>query len=207
MRRSDFEGILPKRPYLPCVSMAGRALFAGYHRFIYASLNFIALSWSPVCRPFAPVLPYYNWESLQQTSINFEFMNLHDDVIKWKHLPRHWPFVLGIVRSPINSPHKGQWRGALKFSFICARINGWVNNREAGDLRRHRAHYDVIVMKKNAFGYTCTMIACMSVDINGDLGKCERQANVQKTSLSLLMWSNRSKDQCRDENADPYTDT
>ena len=25
-------------------------------------------------------------------------------------------------------------------------INGWVNNREAGDLRRHRAHYDVIVM-------------------------------------------------------------
>ena len=30
--------------------------------------------------------------------------------------------------------------------FICARINGWVNNREAGDLRRHRVHYDVIVM-------------------------------------------------------------
>ena len=32
------------------------------------------------------------------------------------------------------------------FSLICTRINGWVNNREAGDLRRHRAHYDVIVM-------------------------------------------------------------
>ena len=31
-------------------------------------------------------------------------------------------------------------------SSICAWINGWVNNREAGDLRRHRAHYDVIVM-------------------------------------------------------------
>ena len=30
--------------------------------------------------------------------------------------------------------------------FICAWINGWANNREAGDLRRHRAHYDVIVM-------------------------------------------------------------
>ena len=32
------------------------------------------------------------------------------------------------------------------FSFIYAGINGWVNNREASDLTRHRAHYDVIVM-------------------------------------------------------------
>ena len=51
-----------------------------------------------------------------------------------------------IYRSPVNSPHKGQWRGALVFSLICAWINGWMNNREANDLRRHRAHYDVIVM-------------------------------------------------------------
>ena len=71
---------------------------------------------------------------------------LHDDVIKWKHFPRFWPFVRGIHRSPVNSPHKGQWRGALMFSLICAWINGWVNDREAGDLRRHSAHYDVIVM-------------------------------------------------------------
>ena len=70
----------------------------------------------------------------------------HDDVIKWKHFPRYLPFVRGIHRSPVNSPHKGQWRGVLKFSLICARINGWVNNREAGDLRRHQAHCDVIVM-------------------------------------------------------------
>ena len=60
--------------------------------------------------------------------------------------PRYWPFVRAIHRSPVNSPHKGQWRGALVFSFICARINGWVNNRKAGDLRRHRGHYDVNVM-------------------------------------------------------------
>ena len=70
----------------------------------------------------------------------------HNDVIKWKHFPRYWPFVRGIHRSPANSPHKGQWRGALMFTWICARINGWVNNRETGDLRRHHAHYDVIVM-------------------------------------------------------------
>ena len=70
----------------------------------------------------------------------------HDDVIKWKHFPRNWPFVRGIHRSPVNSPYKGQWRGVLRFSLICNRINGWVNNREAGYLRRHRAHYDVMVM-------------------------------------------------------------
>ena len=70
----------------------------------------------------------------------------HDDVIKWKHFPRYWPFVRGIHRSPVNSPHKGQWCGALKFFLICAWIKRWVNNREAGDLRRHRAHYDVSVM-------------------------------------------------------------
>ena len=70
----------------------------------------------------------------------------HDDVIKWKHFPRYWPFVWGIHRSPVNSPHKGQWRGALMFSLICVWINGWVNNREAGDLRCYQAHYDVTVM-------------------------------------------------------------
>ena len=70
----------------------------------------------------------------------------HDDVMKWKHFPRYWPFVRGIHQSPVNSLHKGQWRGALMFSLICARINGWVNNGGAGDLRRYRAHYDVIVM-------------------------------------------------------------
>ena len=70
----------------------------------------------------------------------------HDDVIKWRNFPRYWPFVRGIHRSPVNSPHKGQWRGALMFSLIYARINGWVNNRESGDLSRPGAHYDVRVM-------------------------------------------------------------
>ena len=69
-----------------------------------------------------------------------------NDVIKWKHFPCYWPFVRGIHRSPVNSPHKGQWCGVLIFSLICAWMNGWVNKREAGDLRRHEAHYNVIVM-------------------------------------------------------------
>ena len=80
----------------------------------------------------------------------------HHDVIKWKHCPRYWPFVWGIHRSPVNSPHKGQWRGALIFSLIGAWINHWVNNPEAGDLRGHRAHYDVTVM--SIFQRICTRL-------------------------------------------------
>ena len=57
----------------------------------------------------------------------------------------------GNHRSTMNSPHKGQWRGALMFSLKCVWINGWVNNREAGDLRHHPAQYDVTVMYTSVF--------------------------------------------------------
>ena len=87
----------------------------------------------------------HRWIIIMQISLSATH-SFHDDVIKWKHFPRYWPFVRGIHRSPVNSPHKGQWRGAFMFSFICAWINRWVNNREGGDLRRYRTHYDVIVM-------------------------------------------------------------
>ena len=68
----------------------------------------------------------------------------------WRHQMKTFSallaFVRGIHRSPGNSPHKGQRHGAFMFSLICTWANGGVNNRDAGDLRRHRAHYDVIVM-------------------------------------------------------------
>ena len=57
----------------------------------------------------------------------------------------------GIHGSLVNSPQKGQWGGALMFSMICAWINDWVNNRYAGDLRRHRAHYDFTVMESTVW--------------------------------------------------------
>ena len=68
----------------------------------------------------------------------------------WRHQMETFSALLAICAGnspvPMNSPHKGQWRGALMFSLIWVWINGWVNNREAGDLRRKRAHYDVILM-------------------------------------------------------------
>ena len=54
--------------------------------------------------------------------------------------------VTGHFSGEFTGPQKGQWRGALMFSLICVWINDWVNNLEAGDLRRYRAYYDVTVM-------------------------------------------------------------
>ena len=71
----------------------------------------------------------------------------HDDIIKWKHFPHYWPFVRGIHRSLVNSPHKEEWCRALMFSLICTWTNSlWANNGNAGDLRCYHAHCDVIVM-------------------------------------------------------------
>ena len=87
----------------------------------------------------------------------FDLCMVHDDVIKWKHFPRYWPFV----RGPVNSAQKCQCRGALMFSLICVWINGWVNNPEAGDLRRYRAHYDVTVMRFGLLFYAAS-VCCMA---------------------------------------------
>ena len=70
----------------------------------------------------------------------------HDDVIKSKHFPRYRPFARGIHWSPVNSPHKGQRHKALVISLISVWTDSWANNGDAGDMRRYRSHYDVIVM-------------------------------------------------------------
>ena len=68
----------------------------------------------------------------------------------WRHQIETFSALLAICagNSPVPGefPHKGQWRGALMFSLICVWMKGWVNTREAGDLRRYRAHCDVTVM-------------------------------------------------------------
>ena len=96
------------------------------------------------------------------TSINIvvRYQPLHDDVIKWKNFP-------GIHPSPVNSPHKGQWRGGMMFSLICAWINGWVNTRDAGDLRRHQTHYDVTVTPSKGLPFP-TLCVRMSVHTLAD---------------------------------------
>ena len=76
----------------------------------------------------------------------------HDDVIKWNIFRVTGPLTgehtwrRGIPRSPVESPHKCQLRIALMFSLIYASINRRANDGDAGDLRRHRAHYDATAM-------------------------------------------------------------
>ena len=77
-----------------------------------------------------------------------------DDVIQWEHFPRYWPFVRGIHRSPVNSPHKSQWRRALMFSLICAWINswGWWFETPWRSLWRH-CNDDLIIRVEQLFIY------------------------------------------------------
>ena len=78
----------------------------------------------------------------------------HDDVIKWKHFPRYWPFVRGIHRSPVNFCHKGQWHGALMFSLICT-LNKRLSKQSWGwwfdtPLRSLWRHYNVMAYVINS---------------------------------------------------------
>ena len=68
----------------------------------------------------------------------------------WRHQMEAFSALLAICAG--NSPVPGEFptqrpvTRSFVFSLICVWINGWVNNREAGDLRCYRAHYDVTVM-------------------------------------------------------------
>ena len=85
----------------------------------------------------------------------------------------------------MNSPHKGQWRGAFMFSLTCSRINAWVNNHEAGDLRRRRAHYEVIVItakpEQSSQKWHLLMVCRTAWDM------CYNFANMYNTSSKKLL--------------------
>ena len=85
---------------------------------------------------------------------------VHDDVIKWKHLPRYWPFVRGIHRSPVTGefPTQGPvtWSVDVLFDLrpnkrLSKQWGGWW-------YETHRAHYDVIVMNDDYYTKAHTII-------------------------------------------------
>ena len=98
---------------------------------------------------------------IKGTNRKYLLSRFHDMVASWQrnaswwrhymHFPRYWPFVREIQRSPVNSPHKGQWCGSLLFSLICAWTNGWFNKWYIGDLRRNCVHYDVTVISVHCY--------------------------------------------------------
>ena len=58
--------------------------------------------------------------------------------------------ALCVVNSPVTGEFPSQRPVTRSFDvyLICASIKGWVNNREAGDLRRYRARYVLTVMQR-----------------------------------------------------------
>ena len=72
----------------------------------------------------------------------------HDDVMEWKHFPRYWPFVQGIHRPPVNSPHKGQWRGTLMFSLICVSWCWWFETQSRSSWRHCNARMDFNYLRR-----------------------------------------------------------
>ena len=138
------------------ISLAGLGSFNSYVICCHhiwrplSQLHFSYLLPQHICEVYSWYLVYMNKDNGDYLSV---IEKLHDDVMKWKYFPRYWPFVWAIHRSLVNSPQKGQWRGALMFSLICAWINGWVNNREAGYLRRHRVHRYVITSSSGFMWY------------------------------------------------------
>ena len=91
--------------------------------------------------------------------VSLDDLRSHYDVIKWRHFPHYWPFVRGNHQSPVNSPHKEKWCGALMFYLICAWTNCWVNNRNTGDLRCHSTHYDITVMQDGSLFHAFTPLS------------------------------------------------
>ena len=91
----------------------------------------------------------------------------------WRHQWKTHSALLArcVGNSPVTGefPHKSQWRGALIFPLICTRTNGWVYNRDTGDLRRYHAHYGVTVMTQTLLdkcSVCCVWLHTMTMAIN-----------------------------------------
>ena len=88
---------------------------------------------------------------IQSRSCKNGIYQQHDDVIKWKHFPRYWPFVRWIPRTPVTRNFD---------VFFDLSLNKRLS-KQSGDLRRHQTHYDVIVMK--IYGTKIDRMSCVFV--------------------------------------------
>ena len=104
----------------PFVTPLGNTVLRSSHNWTNIQ-HLVCVEGAQLCRIVSILLFIWNYcRVLGSLFIVNSKMDAHDVVIKWKHFPRHWPFVREVYRSPVNSPHKGQWCGVLMFSFICS---------------------------------------------------------------------------------------
>ena len=113
----------------------------------------VIICWNMLAIAFEIIKTHYYSRPFNQNTI-MQYQHI-GNVTWWRHQMETFSALLALCAGnspvPVNSPHEGQWGGALIFSLICARIYDCVNNREAGDLRGHRGHYHVNVMKHMLF--------------------------------------------------------
>ena len=111
----------------------------------------------------------------------------------WRHQIETLSALLALCagNSPVigEFPHKYQWHGALIFSLICAWINGWVNNREAGDLRRHRAHYDVIVIIHTCHNPSYSLAIFFRWEIKQSVAQTNWSVRLDATTRDKTKWT------------------
>ena len=149
--RSEDCGLYPKYVSVELTSNLACVLIEWVFRN-YLIFGSVAKYLAPWWAKFFRWVEYIKQSSYRQADI------CHCHRSWWRHQMETFSALLAICVGnspvPLKSPHNGQWRGASMFSSICGWINRWVNNREAGDLRRYRAHYDVVVMVWNS---RCTL--------------------------------------------------
>ena len=170
---------MPIVPYACIDHNIGYACLLDNFNKMMKAIETHALIWEPEWSPAQNKPPYQGEHSPGPTTGVTPHLSQYnqDDVIKWKHSPHYWSFVRGthwsdqrkpqssmslafvrgIHRSPVDSPHKGQWHRALRFSLIYAWTNDWANNRDAGNFRCHGTHYDATVMIMTLKGMNTTV--------------------------------------------------
>ena len=111
-----------------------------------------SMKWRPFCLGLNALSNMTLWKTIAaagwQRDVNVCFDKKSSSLFKCQTILRennHYvcQWIQAIVTLVLNSPHNGQWRGALMLFLFCARMNGWENNRDADDLRPHSVHYDV----------------------------------------------------------------
>ena len=85
--------------------------------------------------------------------IIFHYVGIHFRTW-WRHQMEKRSALLALCER--NPPVTGRFPSqrpvtrSFEFLMICAWTNGWASNRNADDLSRHRAHYDVTVRRAGA---------------------------------------------------------
>ena len=159
-----------REPRCPCILSCHTVTSNALFRFVVTSQLFhksfksIRLFWlklfhyrQNICRTWKMKFARkMNYGVLCYTSGRISWCVIMPSINKLDSMPMMTSSNEHIFRSPVDSPHKAQWRRALMVSLILTSTDSWANNRNAGDLRHHRAHYDVTVMTSN--NHTATTI-------------------------------------------------